>query len=287
MEPIDAVLTRVRVSTPAPAATESRTEGGPTEESSSEHGGPGDPFIRKLVFVFLGVIALFLAAIASALVFGFLSPARAPRTLIERNVQVFGSQVKVQRCGPRPRGPLTSRPDRCGAVVGSANRPEQGSGVGEDRPVGCPLAAGAPRVRPRELCSFCRRGRKLPALMQRSSRPPKVDELKLKGITQDASKSLPTSWPVPRCTRRATPSLRWVKTSRRSMRTSCTSASLRTDSTILVAKGGLENQDGDKVAARRTSARPSGYIPDYQPALTRLEKMGASANGPQTRCSRR
>lgn len=79
-----------------PSASDPREEsvGSGTENGPSRPVHRADPVARWLALAIAGVVIFWLVAALSAVMFGLLTPAKAPRTLAERDLAVLGVQVQ-------------------------------------------------------------------------------------------------------------------------------------------------------------------------------------------------
>jgi tetratricopeptide (TPR) repeat protein len=264
-----------------PAAEQGRSETGPRSEDH-QAGLPGvtgsslmdDPTIRMLTVILLGIIALFLTAVASALAFGFLSPPSAPRTLLERSLSVYSAQVKAGNADAATwaayigalvdAGQLTEARTVLNQALKSAQSDKSAILLQEarleyslkDYPASAKAAEAA----------------RIDAEKQQAA---KLAELKAKGIKEKPSSALPSSW-LPAVHQKADALVQMGENAQAIEAYSLYLRESPADSTILVARGEVELKSGDKASAERDFREALKYIPDYQPALDALEQMGAT-----------
>jgi tetratricopeptide (TPR) repeat protein len=237
--------------------------------------GLADPGIRRLVIALLGVVALFLAAIASALVFGFFSPAGAPRTLLEKNLRVYGSEVDAGGAD------AATWASYIGALIDAGQLSEARTVLNKaldsakaDRSLILLQQARLEYALKNYAASVdAAEAARLEAEKEQAAR---VAALTAKGITQAASKSLPLTW-LPAVHQKADALVQLGRNAEAIEAYTLYLKESPTDAAILFARGELELKTGDSAAAEADFREALRFIPDYQEALDALEKMGAAA----------
>jgi tetratricopeptide (TPR) repeat protein len=248
----------------------------PAEEEA--HAGPSlmdDPTIRILTVALLGVIALFLVAVVSALVMGLLSPPTAPRTLLEKSLSVYGAQVKAGKAD------TATWAAYIGALI-DANQLTEARTVLDKALKSVTSERSAILLQEARLEYALKdfpasvkaaEAARLDAEKQQAAR---LAELKVKGINEKPANVLPPPW-FPAVHQKADALVQMGEDAQAIEAYSLYLTLSPADSTILVARGEVELKIGDASSAERDFRAALKYIPDYQPALDALEKMGATS----------
>jgi tetratricopeptide (TPR) repeat protein len=256
-------------------------EGEPTPDVAAESGSDadggarfaGDPVVRTLILAIFGVLILFLVAIVSAMLFGFLRPPLAPRTLLERELTTYGEDVAKGTADAKTwanyvaalidAGQLSKAKTTLAAALASAKTDTSYILVQQAR---LQFSSGD--------YAACVKSCDAALAAAESEQKARLDALKAKGIRQPAANELPASWLEAAHLKGDTLALmndvpaalkaydRYLEVSPR-------------DSDMLVARGLLRAKSGDKAGAEKDFREALKYIPGYQPALDGLKQIGA------------
>ncbi len=235
----------------------------------------GDPVARYLILAVIGVILLFLLTVIFAMVFGFLSPPRAPRTLLEQSLSVYGSQAQsnsadVQTTAKYVGALIEARQlNKAQTVLDSALKAaktdksyllvQQGALYFARADYGAALKAGrsAEKEASAELAA-------------------RLAVLKEKGIRETAQDVRPASWSD--AVNLQAESLVKSNDLKGALKAYDTYLGVSpTASDILAARGLLKAKLGDKSGAKADLQKALTFVPDYQPALDGLKQIGAGA----------
>lgn len=235
----------------------------------------GDPVVRMLILALLGGVVLFLVAIVSAMVFGFLRPPQAPRTLAEKNLATYGVKVDAKTADAKTwasyiaalidAGQLSKAKEVLAAASKSAQSDKSFLLVQQARLqyvtkdyAGCVKTSDRALVEAEKELELT------------------VAELKAKGITQSPEKSRPKSWLA--AAHLKGDALAEMKDTAGAIKTYDAYLKVSpTDADILAVRGRLRARQGDKAGAEKDFREALRFIPDYQPALDGLKEIGAAA----------
>lgn len=235
--------------------------------------GGGDPVIRWVTFAIFAVIIIWLAAVVSALMFGVLRPTGAPRTSTERDLDYYSSltqtgKATMQQYGQYIEtliraGQLSRAQDELNRAVSQAKKDksylyaEQASldYAHKNYQNAAEAADKAMTEAQKELKAFedanvaANRRKEAGAVMPQSFSDAaliKANSLVASKDSKDAVKAFDA----------------YLKLN-------------STDSDVLVARGSAKADSGDKAGAEADFRMALKFIPDYQPALNGLKKIGA------------
>ena len=258
----------------------------PNEASKSldpePENGPGareeyraDPVTRMLLIGLLGVVVLFVVAIVSALAFGFLSPARAPRTLVERDLATYGEAVRTEKADAKTTASYAA------ALIDSGQMSEASAllvkALATARTDKSFLQVQQARLAyvQKQYDSAAKLG-DVALVTADSELAGRIAELAKKGIKQKVESQRPLSWlPAARIKAdalAATPdAARAIEAYDVYLKVS------PGDSDVLVARGTQKVTTGDKAGAEKDFREALRFIPDFQPALEALKQIGATS----------
>lgn len=234
-----------------------------------------DPVVRWLLIALLGVIVFFLVAGISALAFGLFGPPRAPRTLLERDLGTYGALVKAGQADAR------TTASYAGALIDSGQLSEARNVLEEAL-----ATAGSDTsylLLQQARLEYASKDWERSAETAGKARETADAELKArlaelagKGIKPKIETERPGSWLL-------AAHLEGDAFAEAGDAASAVAAYDRyltvspVDSDILVARGLLKADSGDKAGAESDFRQALKYIPEYQPALDALEGIGVSA----------
>lgn len=243
-------------------------------EEAGELRKPGllaDPVVRTLTFVSLGILALWLSGIASALIFGLLSPTpQAPRTAVERALRVYEQQIRDGATDPELWanyiGTLTS--------VGQYNQAQRAI----DRALESAQGKRSPILLRQALLHF-ERGRFEEAIevadetMAEAEREQDAENQALQARNIQPVAELPVAYSRAMLLKADS----YTATGDRDSAIAIYDEYLEDNPTaanIFVLRGDLRAQKGDTAGAEEDYRAALQFIPDYEDALAGLERIG-------------
>jgi tetratricopeptide (TPR) repeat protein len=265
--PRQAVASEKPASQPKPAKAKPAGTGSSPQRTS-------DPVVRWLTFVILGVIILWLVGMLSAMMFGLLTPAKAPRTSTEAQLLTLSGQVDSGKATPQvysqyvsvliDAGQFSRAQESLNTALKSAKTDKSYLYAQQAR---LALAQkdyqGAVQAADKAMAEA---QKELKAFM---------DENVRNNRRADAGAKVPQSYGIAALSKAE--ALLGSKDYANAVKAfDIYLKGSPTDSDVLVRRGTTKVQIGDKAGAEKDFREALKFIPDYQPALDGLKQIGAA-----------
>lgn len=229
-----------------------------------------DPVVRRILRLAVGLVILFLATVVSALFFGLLNPS-SPRTATERALNVYESAVEAGNANPAVYAAYT----RALTEAGQYNRAQEVLNASQDATGTAKATLQVEQARldlARDDYEDAIKSADV-AIMQFAA-----DRKKLEEVYKERGMPTPEDRPVEHRYALIIKAEAFAKLDRADDAIKVYSEYLKiwpVDSDVLTLRGDLYADTGDKGSAEKDYRAALQFVPDYEPALEGLDKIGA------------
>ncbi|MEI8083887.1 MAG: tetratricopeptide repeat protein, partial [Actinomycetes bacterium] len=268
--------------TKTPVTEGDSVSGAATPEASGESSAPQtaapvrrrrDPIARWLVLAILIIIILWLVSVASALMFGFLSPAQAPRTEIEHQLSEYQQKTQSGKATAKDWAGYVAALLEAGQISKAESVVNQALKTSKTDKSYVYLSQARVLMARKRYSDAVKAADAALAEAQKET-DGEVKRLKAKGIAATAEKRRVPSW-MDALLIRAQALAAAGKTAEAIKAYDAFLVLAPTESDVMTVRGLLKVKAGDKAGAEKDFREALRFIPDYQPALDGLKQIGA------------
>ena len=234
-----------------------------------------DPVLRAMLVAIIGVIILFLVAIISAMVFGYIGTPKAPRTAVERELNVLSAKVETGKADVKTWANYVKALTAAGQYSKAQAALDKSLKAAKSDKSFLLVEQARLDLATERYSESAKSADKAIAEAERELQK-RLEEVAKKNVKADLEKERPLSWGEAAL----------IKAEALG-RTEDIDAAIKaydaylvlmpTASDMFVERGQLKAKNGDKAGAEKDFREALRFVPDSQPALDGLKQIGAEA----------